>query len=128
MKSPRLMYAYAVFLVICGFVAYFMAPPTANAGTALIVSSGSAAVMVICAAMAGAIHRKRTVGMIGIHAGLLLPMLFAVLFAFRAYKTYSGGDPDKRYLAIILTIMAVGSVIAFVALAMTRPKPEQRGG
>lgn len=127
MKSPRLMYAYAAFLVICGFVAYFMAPPNAKAATALIVSSGTAALVVICAAMAGAIYRKRTVGMIGIHAGLVLPLLFAILFAARAYKAYSGGDPDKRYLAIILTVMAVGSVIAFVALLMTRPNLEQRG-
>ena len=127
MKSPRLMYAYAVFLVVCGLVAYFMAPSGAGAGTALIVPSIAAALVVICAAMAGSLHRNRKLGMIGIHVGLVLPLLFAAAFAHRAYKAFGGGA-GKHYLFVILVIMAVGSVIAFVGLLMTRPKPEQRGG
>src|SRR5688572_27743445 len=103
MKSTRIMYAYAVFLVVCGVIAFAMAPQGSNPTTALVVSSITAAVMVICAAMAGAISRNRTVGMIGIHAGLILPAIYAALFAMRAYKTF-GGEESKRYLAIILTV------------------------
>jgi hypothetical protein len=125
MKSPRIMYAYAVFLVVCGVIAFAMARQGSNPATALVVSSITAAVMVICAAMAGAIHRNRTVGMIGIHAGLILPVIYGALFAMRAYKAF-GGDESKRYLAIILAIMAVGSVIAFLALLATRPKMADR--
>ena len=124
MKSPRLMFAYAVFLVICGFTAYFMAPAGAKAGTALVVSSATAAVMVICGSMAGALNRNRVVGMIGIHAGLVLPLVFALLFGMRAYAAF--GNPEKRYLAIILTVMAIGSVIAFVLILLTRPRPADR--
>jgi uncharacterized membrane protein len=126
MKSPRLMFAYAGFLVACGAVAYFMAPAGAKAGTALIVSSGAAALMVICASMAGAIHRNPTVGMIGIHTGLVLPLVFAALFAFRAYSTFANGGEAKRYLAVILSIMAIGSVVAFIAILASRPPKAAR--
>jgi hypothetical protein len=127
MKSPRLMMVYAVFLVACGVVAYFMAPTGSNPATALVVSSATAAIMVICAAMAGALNRNRTVGMIGIHAGLVLPVIFGALFAYRAVSTFQGAQ-NKRYLAVILTIMAAGSVLAFLAILMTRPKLADRAG
>lgn len=124
MKSSRLMLAYAAFLVICGAIAFFMAPPNAKASTALIVSAGTATLMVICAAMAASLQRKRTLGMIGIHVGLVLPLVFAILFGVRGYGAFS--NPEKRYLAIILTVMAIGSVIAFVLILLTRPKPANR--
>lgn len=124
MKSSRLMFAYAAFLVICGAIAFFMAPANTNAATALIVPSIAAALMVVFATMAARLPRNRTVGMVGIHVGLVLPVLFAVAFAARAYGAFS--KPEKRYLAIILTVMAIGSVIAFVLILLTRPKPANR--
>ncbi len=125
MKSPRIMYAYAGFLIACGIVAYFMAPPDANATTALIIPAASGVLMVICAVMAGMLHRKRAVGMIGIHAGLVLPLLFAIAFGVRAYGAFGAGE-DKRYLAVILSILTVASIITFIAILVTRPKPEAR--
>jgi hypothetical protein len=118
------MFAYAVFLVICGAIAFFMAPANTKAATALIVPSVAAALMVVFATMAAKLPRNRTVGMIGVHVGLVLPLLFAVAFAARAYGAF--GNPDKRYLAIILTVMAIGSVIAFVLILLARPKPADR--
>jgi hypothetical protein len=127
MKSAKWMFGYAAFLMACGLVAYFMAPPDVNATTALIVPSIAAGLMVVFGAMAAAFNRNRTVGMIGIHAGLVLPLVFAAAFAYRAYSTFSSGGDAKRYLAIILTVMAVGSVVAFLAILSARPPKEARG-
>jgi hypothetical protein len=125
MKSPTIMFMYAIFLAACGFIAFAMAGFAANARTALIVGFGTAIVMVICALLAGIIHRNRAAGMIGIHAGLILPLIFAGLFGWRAWQAYA--DPAKLYLAVILAIMAVGSVIAFAMILRTRPTAAMRG-
>jgi hypothetical protein len=70
------------------------------------------------------IKKNKAAGMIGIHVGLILPLIFAGLFGWRAYKAYA--DPAKLYLAIILAIMTLGSVLAFGLLLRARPKAEMR--
>src|SRR5262245_43050855 len=105
MKSPKLMFAYAVFLVACGLIAFaWKGFDWSHAKTAVIVSAGTGLLMVICGIMAQRIATNRVVGMIGIHAGMVLPIVYAMLFAFRAYKTFSGGDASKQYLAVILAV------------------------
>ena len=125
MKPSAILYLYAAFLAICGFAAFAMSGFAANARTALVVGFGTAVVMIIFGFLAGMKHKNRAAGMIGIHVGLLLPLVFAVLFGWRAYKAYA--DPAKLYLAIILAIMALGSVVVFGLLLSARPKPEMRG-
>jgi hypothetical protein len=121
------MFFYALFLAVCGFAAFGLAGfDWAHAKTALIVGLGTAAVIVVCALLAGMLARNRAAGMIGIHLGLVLPLLFAAMFAWRAYKTFDTGGDEKRYLAIVLTVMAAGSLIAFIAILMTRPKKADR--
>lgn len=126
MKSPKIMFGYAGFLVACGLVAYVMASAQAKAATALIIPLIAAVLMILCGALASALHRNRTAGMIGIHAGLILPLLFAVAFGLRAFKTFDSGGLEKRYLAYILVVMTLGSLVAFVALLSTRPSKVQR--
>jgi hypothetical protein len=118
------MFMYAGFLAICGFAAFAMSGFASNARTAVIVGCGTAIVMFICGVLAGMIHKNKAAGMIGIHVGLLLPLVFACLFGWRAYKAYN--DPAKLYLAVILAIMAAGSVIVFGLLVSARPKAAVR--
>lgn len=124
MKSPIIMNVYGLFLALCGFVAFALAGFAANAVTAVIVGGATAAVMIVCGALARMLSRNRALGMIGIHAGLVLPLIFAVLFGWRAWQAYA--DPAKLYLAVILAIMAIGSVVAFVLILRTRPAPAMR--
>ena len=124
MKARAILLGYAVFLAACGFVAFAMSGFAANARTALIVGFGTAVVVAICGVLAGMIDRNRTAGMIGIHAGLVLPLIFAGLFAWRAWQAYA--DPAKLYLAAILGIMALGSLIVFAMLLSARPKSAVR--
>ncbi len=124
MPTPILLYLYAAFLAACGFAAFAMSGFASNAKTALIVGFGTAIVIAICGFLAGMIHKNRGAGMIGIHVGLILPLIFAGLFAWRAYKAYA--DPANLYLAVILAIMALGSVIVFGLLLSARPKAAMR--
>lgn len=124
MKSPVILAGYAVFLAACGFAAYAMSGFAANARTALIVGFGTAVVIGVCALLARMIQSNKAAGMIGIHLGLILPLIYAGLFGWRAFKSYA--DPAKLYLAVILVIMALGSVIVFAMLLKARPVPASR--
>jgi hypothetical protein len=122
MKSPGIMFVYALFLAASGFTAFALAGfDWTHAKTALIVGLGTAAAMVLCAALASMYPRNKPAAMVGIHVGLVLPLVFAGLFGWRSYKTFSTGGDAKLYLAIVLAVMAVGSLVAFILIAMKRP-------
>ena len=68
---------YALAMLGIGVVTMQVAPGAANAVTALIVPAVFAALMLACAALSAAVKQNRTLGMIGIHAALLLPLVCA---------------------------------------------------
>jgi hypothetical protein len=127
MKSPKIMFVYAAFIAICAAVAFMLAQDKSKAGTALYFGGGAAALVWVCGLMAMQIERKRAVGMIGIHVGLVLPLLFAIEFGRRAYKNLWTPE-GKEYLGIIFAVMTIASVVAFIAILVTRPTKAQRGG
>lgn len=126
MKSPKIMYGYAAFLVICGFVAFAWSGFAPDAKTALIAPAGMGALMVVLGLMAGRVETSRTIGMIGIHAGMVLPLALGGMFIWLGYKRFTAEEPVV-YLATIFAVMAVGSFIAFFMILKARPKPEDRG-
>lgn len=82
------MFLYAALMVAFGVLAYLIAPPGANATTAIIATGACAAIMVAMGVMSLMIKTKRRVGMIGIHLGLVLPLVFAGVFLMRAGSNY----------------------------------------
>lgn len=91
-KAAAILVLYAVLVVALGILAYSDAPEGANAATALIVPIVVAVVSLGCAAMALLIHKHRTVGMIGIHLGIVIPLLVAVAVGFRAYSAHQDSE------------------------------------
>ncbi len=87
MRAAIVLVVYAVLLLAGGLYAYTSAPEGANAKTALIIPGACAVVVLACAAMAAMFKRNRRLGMIGIHAGLVFPLLFAVALGQRAWKS-----------------------------------------
>jgi len=81
------MFFYAMLMVGGGVTAFALAPHGANAKTALIVPVVCAGAMVFSALMSLQIERAKVIGMIGIHVGLVLPLVFAAVIGFRAVKT-----------------------------------------
>jgi hypothetical protein len=95
-RAAILMLAYAVLLIDGGASAYAAAPPDADAFTALLIPSICAVLMLVCAGMTALLGRSRVVGMIGVHLGLILPLLFAIAIGARALPTVSGTEAYRE--------------------------------
>ncbi len=91
------MFLYAALILTFGILAYVIAPPGANAKTAVVVTGICALVMVVMGVMSIMIHQKRRIGMIGLHLGLLLPLIFAVVFLMRAGASYRSSGVYKYF-------------------------------
>ena len=116
----RILYAYAIFLVACGAASFALSGFRANARSGLIVSGATGLTMCLCAYLsrvsAPLLQRK-----IGIHLGLVLPLILAALFGWRAYL--ASAAPETMYLAAILGVMAAGSVLTVALLVVHKPPP-----
>lgn len=67
--------AYAFALVASGYVTYMVAPPGGSAITAVAIPGVIGLLCVVCAVLSLMIKSNRKLGMIGVHVGLLLPVL-----------------------------------------------------
>jgi len=91
-KAVAILVLYAVLVVVLGVLAYLDAPEAANKATALIVPIIVAVVSLACAVMAALIHKHRTVGMIGIHFGIIFPLLVAFAVGHRAWVAHQASE------------------------------------
>jgi phosphotransferase system glucose/maltose/N-acetylglucosamine-specific IIC component len=148
-KAATVMIVYALALVGVGWLTMHVAPPGSRAITALIVPAALGAASIACAVMTLMGKRSRRLGMIGIHVGLLVPILGAAgafmrlggsvagAEAFNAQLAHEGamivsesGEQAVRntaYQAVALGATGALSVVAFVSLILHRPrvpKPE----
>ncbi len=87
-RAATIMFLYALLLIGLSLLAYLMAPPGANATTAVVVGGVTAAIMCAMAVFALVIHKNRVLGMIGIHIGMILPLVFCVGFLMRIPVAY----------------------------------------
>lgn len=76
-KFAITMLVYAVCLLISGYVTMSVAPPGAKPATAFIIPAVAAALSIAAAVLGLMIKSNRKLGMIGIHVGLVLPLIFA---------------------------------------------------
>lgn len=158
LKAAIIMIVYAAAMVMIGAVTFMVAPSGASKATALIVPGVCGALMVVCAALtimgAGSARQGNGVGkhgMLGVHLGILLPLLFMLAIMFRAIPTTSKHlaarnaiNPDqpiettaavldedsrkalaKDYLVVSLWSLTALSGFGFVALLVLRPKMEK---
>ncbi len=150
---------YAVAMLIIGVVAYLVAPSGASAATALIIPAVCSGLMITCAVLTimGAASGRdgkgiSKIGVVGIHLGILLPLLFTLAFTFRALPATSAFldaknalnsdsaieqaaavlDEDqskayrKDYLVVALWSLTAISGFAFASMLSQRPKIEKR--
>ncbi len=151
LKFALAMSAYALAMLGIGYLTFVSAPPQSNAWTALLVPAIGAAAVIACVVMATRIHTNRTLGMIGIHVGLVLPLLMAAgsfsrlpgsleknkaYYAKQTLTLPSGGeaggpsvtlssakDHPTGYQAVGIGSIGTLSIFAFVAVLLLRPKP-----
>ncbi len=122
MKSPALMYAYAAFLIVMSVGASVY---SGFASFTTWIPAIMAVPMILFGFMGSMIDRKYVLGMIGIHAGLVFPLLYALMFGRLTWVQFTAEESDYR-LILFGTLLA-GSLIAFVLILLKRPKPEKRG-
>ena len=97
MKAALLMILYAAGLAFAGVIAFGLAPEGATKFTALLVPALAGGVMVVCAVLSLRIKSNYKQGMVGIHIGLILPIIFAVLFGMRAMKSDTASKQYREH-------------------------------
>eukprot|EP00050_Salpingoeca_kvevrii_P020589 m.100424 g.100424 ORF g.100424 m.100424 type:complete len:92 (+) comp8928_c0_seq2:1497-1772(+) len=81
------------------------------------MGAASAAAVFVCSILTsypGGVRRA-----IGVHIGLILPIVFTGVFMWRGQKAFA--DPKKQYLGYLLAVMAIGSLFALVGLLANKP-------
>ena len=128
MKATAIMFTYAVVLLVLGFVAYAMSGFESKAATALYASGGLAALMFLVGLMAMAIKSSKIVGMIGIHVGMVLPLLFSFSLAWMGWMTFQKYQEGLRpiHVPVIMWVMAAVSVVAFFMILACRDKNAEK--
>jgi hypothetical protein len=79
------MFAYAALLLLAGLIAFFAAPAAANPWTALMIPGAAAFLMVICGVMTLMAGSSQKLGRVGAHAGVMLTILFTLVFGYTAF-------------------------------------------
>lgn len=148
------MIAYALALLAIGGLTYGVALPGASSATALLIPAGGAVLMILCAVLALRIGSSYWIGMIGIHAALIIPLLLGIgagsrlkpsldkVGAFNSavrqapvavsVQTRENRDQPRPigHQAVGLGSIVAVSGFAFVAILMQRPRvprPEEPG-
>lgn len=121
-RYALLMIGYALDLFILGFIAFALSGFEGKAKSALIASGATGGLVLIMGVLSAL--RPYAVKMVGIHAGLLLPLLYTVLFSWRAWASYKGDAPV--HVPVIIGLMALSSLATFVLLLAMRPTREAR--
>ncbi|MFU8828808.1 MAG: hypothetical protein ACNA8P_05160 [Phycisphaerales bacterium] len=105
-KYALTMLVYAVCLFISGFVTMSVAPPGSNPATALIIPTVMAALMIAAGVLSLMINSNRKLGMIGIHVGLALPLLFVFGSLLRVSPAISSANEFNSQLATVHEVLA----------------------
>jgi 4-hydroxybenzoate polyprenyltransferase len=126
-KYSKLMCAYGVFLIVCGFLGWAATGFTGKGATAIASGGVSGALMLVMGWLSSS--DGRAAKNIGIHLGFILALLFGGVFTWRALAGWGliGSGEPKPWVALLISVMAVASFATFAALLAMRPKPEQRG-
>ena len=117
---------YSIALTGAALVAWRFTDPQksglANAMLPLLL----AAALAVCSVMALWIRRDRLIGMIGIHVGLVVPLVATVALAWRAWERL-GVDGIGSPQVILLGICSLLGGFVFASMLRTRPPKDERG-
>jgi hypothetical protein len=117
----RWMIAFGLVLIACDLLDWFSILPISAAGSLLIPCWIGGAIMIaagLCAAQG-----RRSLRVSGIYVGILLPLLLAGLFAWRASILWRMQLPDKPMLpALCISGLALLSLIFLMILVKLRPR------
>lgn len=124
-KIANAMSVYALVFPAAYFVGYTGAPDEAAlaaVGESIPLVVAAAVSMLLCAVLCRLIERVYVLGMIGIHLGLLMPLVWAGVFL----RAGLSDDVVAGPLRTPFTAAGAISIVAFVAILALRPKKSER--
>lgn len=152
--AARRMTTYAIALVVLGLIGFGLAfvaagettadatpgsaPAAEGAGgaaapsgpsfTPLIFTVGPALLMLLMAFMSRRIDRSKAIGMIGIHLGMLLPIVFGIAYATVGWGRFTAWQAgEKPFLNVLLfAAMVLASLLATIGIVKARPSKAAR--
>ena len=132
MKTDWRLIRFSAIGVLYGAVLLSLAgiefPASANVGSWLantMLPLSLAFALVATSVMALFIRRDRMIGMIGIHAGLLVALIAPVALLWHGWALWNQSRPVSQYVPMFITAAFGG--FAFAAMLRTRPPKEERG-
>jgi hypothetical protein len=112
------MAVHGAFLAACGYYGASSHDFSPQAMHSLYSGAGGGGALALFAAISMMPSRKMY--MIGVHLGLLLQALFAIVFAVQIVKSY--GHPEKADRVVLFSVMLGGTVLALFAMKALKPK------
>jgi hypothetical protein len=117
----RWMIALGLLLIACDLLDWFSILPI-NAAGGLLIPCWIGGVLMIAAGICTA-QGRRSLRVSGIYVGMLLPLLLAGLFAWRASILWRMQTPDKpMFPALCISGLALVSLIFLMILVKLRPR------
>ena len=104
-KFALTMIVYAVCLLISGYVTMSVAPPGSRPATAFIIPAIAAGLSIAAAVLSLMIKSNRRLGMIGIHVGLVLPLLFTAGSLSRVSGSIAGANEFNEQIGQVQTAL-----------------------
>jgi len=115
MKNPgKLLLMYGAFLIVCGVVGWAATGFAPKAKTAILSGSATGALMIVLGLVA--LRGPAAVRGIAPWVGAFFALGFTGVFTWRASIAWQN-LPEKLYVAILLSVMAVASVTAAALVA-----------
>ena len=113
--------SHGLFLAGCGLYGYKMSGFAAKAMHSAWAGLGACAALGVCSALS--ISGSRALYMVGVHAGLLLQLVFSGVFGLQAFRSY--GVPEKADRFPLFVVMGAGSLGALYLMIKLKPKKKK---
>jgi hypothetical protein len=126
-RHAKLLFGYAAFLVVCGFLGWAASGFTEKAKTAIL--SGSATGGIVFAVAFLSTRRHALLASAGRGLGVFFPLAFGGVFIWRAtvaWQDVAAGEP-KVYVGVLLSAMATASLVTAGILVAWRARAIGRG-
>ncbi|MFM1831201.1 MAG: hypothetical protein RLZZ558_1541 [Planctomycetota bacterium] len=115
---------YALALLLAGLNAFRQANPQQGGMEVALLPMLLGLALLAFGVMGMWIRKDRLIGMIGIHAGLLVPPIAAIALLMRAWSMWRNSGLGEQ--AILFLIVGAFGGFVFAAMLRTRPPREQR--
>lgn len=120
-SMSRWMIAFGLLLIACDLLDWFSILPINTTGSLLIPCWAGGTLMIIAGICAA--QGRRSLRISGIYVGILLPMILAGMYAWRASTLWRSQLPNQPMLpALCISGLALLSLIFLMILVKIRPR------